>query len=133
MSLKLASNNAPAYLYYSSGDGSSPVSVSGTITGTGGTVDSTVVTMYLIATTFRYTGITLSLVNEQAGMDWKLSLDNITFADTRAPADMNALVTDQVITVYAKCVLANDGSGNQPVTGIYTVPDIRITATEQPV
>ena len=132
MSLKLAKNNAPTYDYISEGDGTDPISVSGTVTGAGGTVDSSTVTLYLVATTWRYTGISLSVVNEQAGIDWKLSLDNVTFADTRTPADMNALSSDQVIPVYAKAVLTNDGSGSQPATGIYTTPDIQITATEQP-
>lgn len=133
MSLKLAKNNTPVYDYYSEGDGSDPVSVSGTVNGSGGTVDSTTVAMYLVATTYRYTGITLSVINEQTGIDWKLSLDNVTFADTRSPTDMNALSTDVVIPVYAKAVVINDGGGNQPATGIYTTPDIRIQATENPV
>lgn len=132
MSLKLAKNSTPVYDYYSDGDSTDPISVSGTVTGAGGTVDSTTVTMYLVATTYRYTGISLGVVNEQTGVDWKLSLDNVTFADTRAPSDMNALSADAVIPVYAKAVLTNDGTANQPATGIYTTPDIQITATEQP-
>lgn len=132
MTLKLSKNNSPVYDYLSTGDGSNPASVSATLTGSGGTLDSTTQALYLVATQFRYTGITLSVVNEQAGIDWKLSLDNATFADTRSPTDLNALGGDQVIPVYAKAVLTNDGSGNQPVTGIYTTPDIRIQATENP-
>jgi hypothetical protein len=133
MTLKLAKNNTPPYYYYSEGDGTDPISVTGTVTGDGGTVDSSTVTMYLIATTYRYTGISLSVINEQTGIDWKLSLDNVTFADTRNPADMNALSADAVIPVYAKAVITNDGGGSQPATGIYTTPDIRIQATENPV
>jgi len=133
MSLKLAKNNAPAYDYYSEGDGTDPISASGIITGLGGTVDTTTVYMYLVATSKRYTGIVLAVANEQAGIDWKLSLDDVTYADTRAPADINALGGDQVISVYAKAVLTNDGSGNQPATGVYVTPDITITALEVPV
>ena len=131
--LKLSKNNTPVYDYFSEGDGSDPVSVTGSVNGAGGTLDSSVVTMYLVATTFRYIGITLSVTGEQTGIDWKLSLDNAVFADTRTPADMNALGGDQVIVVYAKAVITNDGSGNQPITGVYAVPNIQISATEQPV
>jgi hypothetical protein len=132
MSLKLAKNNTPIYDYFSDGDGSDPISVSGTVNGSGGTVDSTTVALYLIATQYNYTDIVLSSLNEQVGMDWKLSLDGSTWLDTVEPSDMDALSEDQVTLVYAKSVLTNDGGGNQPETGIYTVPDIQIAATENP-
>lgn len=132
MSLKLAKNNTPTYDYFSEGDGTDPISVSGTVNGSGGTVDSSTATLYLIATQYRYSGITLDVLNEAAGMNWKLSLNGSTWLDSVTPADMNALSADQVTTVYAKAVLTNDGSGSQPATGIYTVPDIRIQATENP-
>lgn len=132
MALNLSKNNAPVYDYYSTGDNSDPVTVTGTLNGAGGTLDSSVVTAYLVATTYRYTAISLTVSNEQAGIDWKLSLNNSTWLDTVTPTDMDALSVDVVTPVYIKAVLTNDGSGNQPVTGIYTTPDIRIQATENP-
>lgn len=132
MSIGLSKTNSEPYDYYSTGDGSDPISVSGTVSGSGGTIDSSVVTAYLVATTFRYSGIILSAVNEQTGIDWQLSLNNSTWANSITPADINAISLDVVTTIYLKAVLTNDGSGNQPATGIYTNPDIRIQATENP-
>lgn len=131
--LKLAKNNAPVYDYFSEGDGSDPISVAGTVNGSGGTVDTGVATIYLIATTYRYTNISLAVTNEDAAkINWKFSLDNATWLDTLPIPDKNALVGDVVTPVYVKGVLTNDGSANQPATGIYTLPDIQITATENP-
>lgn len=137
MSLKLAKNNTPTYDYFSEGDGTDPLSVSATVTGGGGTVDSNVVDVYLVATTYRYTGIALSLVNEDAPkINWKISADaGATWKDSLSSTDlpdMNALSADQTKALKVKAVLTNDGTANQPATGVYTVPDIRITATEQP-
>lgn len=138
MSLKLAKNNTPTYDYFSEGDGTDPLSVSGTVNGSGGTVDSNVVDVYLVATTYRYTGIALSLLNEDtAKINWKISADaGATWKDSLTSTDlpdMNALSADQTKALKVKAVFTNDATGNQPATGIYTVPDIRITATEQPI
>jgi hypothetical protein len=130
MSLKLSKTATPAYDYYSEGDGTDPVSVTATCTGAGGTIDSTTVTAYLIATTFKYTDIELSVVNEQTGIDWKLSLNNSTWANTIEPSDMNALSADTSTTVYIKGVVTNDGT---VTTGIYTTPDIQISSVERPI
>lgn len=132
MTIKLSKNNTPIYDYLSEGSGSNPAQVTATLTGSGGTLDSTTQPLYLVATIYRYTGITLTIINEQAGIDWRLSLDGSAWSDTINPADLNALSADQTLPIYAKAIAINDGTGNQPGTGIYTVPDIRITATEQP-
>jgi len=129
MSLKLSKTNTSPYDYYSEGDGSDPVTVSVTLDGSGGTVDSDVVTAYLVATQYNYTGINVTAVNEETGIDWKFSLDNSTWADSIAPADMNATGGDQTTTVYIKAVVTNDGS---VATGNYVQADIKITATENP-
>lgn len=130
MSFGLAKNNAPAYDYYSTSDGSDPVSASALLTNLGGTVNSATVTAYLIATTFRYTGITVTISGEQAGIDWKLSLDNSTWADTVTPSDMNALSSDVATPIYARAVVNNNGTVN---TGIYAAPNITWSSTEEPV
>lgn len=128
--LKIAKNNTPAYDYLSEGDGSDPASVSGVLDGQGGTVDSAVLTLYLIATTFRYTNISLAVdANEDAGIDWKISLDNVNFFDSVTPNDMDALGGDQVLPIYLKAVVNNDGS---VPTGVFTNPDINLTYRENP-
>ena len=129
MSLKLAKNNAPIYDYYSEGDGTDPLSLSALVTNMGGTVNSNTVTAYLVATTFRYTGITLAITGEQTGIDWKLSLDGNTWLDSIEPDDMNALSSDVVTTVYVRALVANDGTVS---TGNYTAPDITWSSTEEP-
>lgn len=137
MSLKLSSNNVVAYNYYSSGTGATPLSVSATVSGAGGTVDSTVVDCYLIATTYRYSGIAMSLVSEDpTKINWKMSADaGVTWKDSLTSTDlpdMNALSADQTKALKIKAVITNDGTANQPATGTYTTPDIQITATENP-
>jgi len=130
--LKLAKNNTPVYDYYSNGDGSDPVSISATLDNAGGTVNTATITAYLIATTYNYTGISMSVSNEQTGIDWKLSVDNATWLDaltsTQLPA-MNATSTDQVKTVYIRGVINNNGT---VATGTYTTPDIQVAYTENP-
>lgn len=132
MSLKLAKNNTPSYDYYSEGDGSDPVSISATLNNTGGTVNTATITAYLIATTYNYTGISMSVLNEQTGIDWKLSVDNATWLDaltsTQLPA-MNATTADQVKTIYIRGVINNNGT---VATGTYTAPDIQVAYTENP-
>ncbi len=136
MTLKLAKNNTPAYDYLSEGDGTDPASVAGTVDGSGGTVDTNVADVYLIAEDYNYTGIAMTVVNEQAGINWKLSADaGSTWKDSLDSTDlpnMNALSADQTKALKVKAVLTNDGSVSQPATGIYTTPDIQITATENP-
>lgn len=129
MSLGLAKNSTPAYDYYSSSDGSDPLSSSVTLTNAGGTTNGGTVTAYLIATTYRYTGITLTVSGEQAGIDWKLSLDNSTWADSITPADMNALSADVATPIYARAVVNNNGTVN---TGTYAAPNITWSSTEEP-
>ena len=130
MSIKLSSTNVSPYNYYSEGDGSNPISASVTLDGTGGTVDTNVVTTYLVATTFNYTGITVQPVTEETGINWQVSLDGgTTWAESVSPADMDATAGDQTVAVSIKAVVANDGTVS---TGTYVAADVQITATENP-
>ena len=127
MSLQLSSTNTSPYSYYSTGDGSNPISETITVDNSGGTLDTPVDTVYLVATTYSYTGITVQPVSEETGIDWMVSLDNSTWAESVTPADMDASGGDQVTTIYLKAVVNNDGT---VATGTYTAADIQITATE---
>lgn len=129
MGLGLAKNNSPTYDYYSSSDGSDPVATSATLTNAGGTTNSSTVTAYLIATTYRYTGITVTVSGEQAGIDWQLSLDNSEWSNSVAPSDMNALSADVATPIYARAVMNNNGTVN---TGVYSAPNITWSSTEEP-
>ena len=129
MSLKLSSTNTSPYSYYSEGDGSNPITASVTLDNSGGTLDTNVVTAYLVATTYSYTGITVQPVNEETGIDWQISLDNATWAQSITPADMDATAADQVVAVYLKAVVANDGTVD---IGNYVAADIQINATGNP-
>ena len=130
MSLGLSKNNSPAYDYYSTGGGTDPLISAVTVTNAGGTINSATVTAYIVATTNNYTSITMTTVNEVAGIDWKLSLNNIDWSDSITPSNMNATVADVVTPVYIRYVASNDGS---VATGIYNAPDITISALEEPV
>jgi len=129
MSLKLSSTNTSPYDYYSEGDGSAPISASVTLDNNGGTKDTNVVTSYLVGTDYNYTGITVEPVNEETGIDWKVSLDNSTWDDSIDPGDMDASSDDVVTTIYLKAVIANDGTVS---TGNYVAADVKVTATENP-
>ena len=90
-----------------------PASVSATVDNTGSpaTVDSDVIDLYLVARTYNYTSIAISILNEQSGMDWQLSADaGDTYEDSLDSTDlpaMDATSTDQVKAIKAKVVVAN--------------------------
>lgn len=129
MSLKIATNNAPAYDYLSEGDGSNPAASSATVNGTGGTSIGTVLILYLIATTYNYTGLSVTPVNETAGINWQVSLNGSAWAESVNPGDMDARAGDQVTTLYLRPVVDNDGSVG---VGTYTACDIEVAATAAP-
>lgn len=110
-----------------------PATVTLDNTGSPATVDSAVVDLYLIARTYNYTGIAMSIANEQAGMDWKLSADaGTTYKDSLDSTDlpaMDATSADVVKAIKVKAVVANNAT---VATGIYTVPDIQTVSTENP-
>lgn len=129
MSLKLSKTAVPTYDYLSSSTSLNPASSSVTLDNVGGTKNGGTANLYLVATTYRYSGISITTVNEQAGIDWKLSLDNSTWLDTITPSDMNALSADAVIPVYVRPVVNNNGTVS---TGKYQAPDISVSYTENP-
>lgn len=106
------------------------IAMGSTLTNAGGTLNSDTINASLVASTYNYTDISITVINEQTGIDWKLSLDGSTWLDTIEPSDMNALSANVVIPVYVRYVVNNNGT---VPTGVYSTPDIRITSTENPV
>lgn len=129
MSLKLSKTNTTPYEYFSESTGLNPITTQVTLDNTGGIKPSEVVTTFLVATTFNYTGIIISPVNEEAGINWKVSLDNSTWFDSVNLSSMDALLDDQVISIYFGAAVNNDGS---VTTGNYIHCKVKITATENP-
>ena len=127
MSLKLAQDSTTPYNYFSQGDGSNPLSITITLDGSGGYKDSSTVEAYLVATEFKYTGIEVTVINDDSSRDWKISLDGVDFYDTVNPPDMDARSEDQVTTLYFRVHVLNDGSLSAQE---FTTPDVKITATE---
>jgi len=129
MSLQLSKTNTAPYDYVSQNDGTNPISVNVTLDNSGGTVTSSTVTAYLVATQYNYTGITVQPVNEEAGLNWQVSLDGTTWAESVTPADMDGRTADAITNVYFRLVATNDGT---VTTGNYTLADVQVTATENP-
>lgn len=129
MSLKLSSNDTPPYSYFSSGTEATPITVSVTLDNTGGTVTSSEVTIYAVATTYNYTSITMTCVNEvDTGIDWEISLTSGSgFANSIAPGDMDASSADVTTPIYVRATFVNDGS---LATGDYTAANINLSGTE---
>lgn len=127
MSIKLAHNNAPAYDYLSEGDGTDPAVRTAVLDNAGGTITTDALTLYLIATGYAYTGISVTPVTEEAGVNWQVSLDGAVWDETVTPADMDASAVDVVTPIYARAVVANDGSVG---TGAKTAADLRVIYTE---
>jgi hypothetical protein len=125
MALKISKTNAPAYDYYSEGDGTDPVASTAAVSGTGGSAVGAVVTAYLVATTYNYTDIAVTPAAEETGINWQVSLDNATWLETVSPADMDATSADQVVTIYLRPTVANDGS---VTVGSYTACNVSVTA-----
>ena len=129
MSLKLSKTNTPAYDYYSEGDGTDPATQAVTLDGSGGTVTSSAITAYLIATLLAYSSISVTPVSEEAGINWQVSLDNINWAETVSPANMNATAADQVTTIYLRYVATNDGT---VTPGYKTAANVRVSGLAAP-
>jgi len=127
MSLKLAQDSTAPHNYFSQGDGSNPLSITITLDGSGGYKDSSTVEAYLVATEFKYTGIEVTVINDDSSRDWKISLDGVDFYDTVNPSDMDARTEDQITTLYFRTRVLNDGSLSAQE---FTTPDVKITATE---
>jgi hypothetical protein len=129
MSLKLSKNNVLPYNYFSESTGLTPITTQVILDNTGGIKGSDIVSAFLIATEFNYTEINISPVSEQAGINWRVSLDNIAWSEFVTPSAMDALIDDQNIPIYFAAVVANDGT---IVTGNYIQCKVRIIAIENP-
>lgn len=128
MSLQIAKNSSPPYDYYSSGDDSDPISRSVVLDGDGVADVSNVLTAYLVATTYSYTDITVSVVDNPAGVTWEVSLSSGSgFGSSVSPDDMDASIADQTTAVYLRATVADDGSVDPSVV---TAPVIRISYIE---
>jgi hypothetical protein len=115
---------------FSTGDGSDPIVTDMSPlddSGTPATIESEVLNVEILATDYEYSTILLEIISEEAGIDYKLSLDNVSFVDTLTVPDIDASGADQRVDVYIKTVVANDGSVS---AGSYAAPDIRLTRTE---
>lgn len=102
------------------------------------TVDSDSVNFEIKASTYNYTGIALSVTSEEAGIDYKLSLNNTDWHDSLTGGasddlvngvigDMDATGGDVTKDVYIKAVVDNDGSVS---SGNHATPNLQLTATE---
>ena len=99
-------------------------------TGTPPEIESTPLNVEILATTYLYDNVDLTIQSEQAGVDMKLSLDNSTWFDALTSVqigDIDATGSDQRVDIYVKAEVANDGTVS---AGSITAPDIRLTATE---
>lgn len=126
MSLKISNTNTPTYDYWSEGTGANPGASSASADGSGGTVNGDVVTAYLVAVGNSYSGISVAPANEETGINWQVSLDGATWGVTVYPSAMDATSADQVITLYFRPVVTNDGS---VPPGLYTACNVQVAAT----
>jgi hypothetical protein len=129
MSLKLSKNDVIPYQYYSEGTDLDPISTQVLLDNTGGIKPSDAITAFLVATTFNYTTIVVTPVNDDISIDWKCSLDNVLWSDSVNLSDINALIEDQIVPIYFGVVVKNDGTVG---TGNYISCKVRITAVENP-
>ena len=105
-----------------------PISVSATLDGSGGTVDTTIVTAYLVATRFGYTTPAVQPISEESGIDWKISVDGgNTWLDTHTFTDIDARSSDVVQEVRIKAVIINDKTLG---TGTYTLAKVQTSSIE---
>lgn len=98
---------------------------------------SNVVIFQIRATNYTYEGISLAVINEETGINYQLSLDNINYFESLVSGnggDANGEIADIDATggavtkdVYAKVFVANDGS---ITAGTKTVPKMRLISTE---
>ena len=130
MSLQIAKNNSPTYDYYSTGDDSDPITRSVTLDGDSTPDVSGVLTAYLVATTYNYTGITVGVTGNPTGVTWEVSLASGSgFGSSVTPSDMDATGADQTTAIYLRATVVDDGSVS---TSNITAPKVNVSATENP-
>ena len=109
--ISLSSNNVEPFDYYSTDGTGTIITREVSLDGSGGTVESDVLTAYLICKSATQ-GAKVSIANEDAGVSWLFSDDNVTFTTELI---FGYLSTGSATTVYIKVEVDNDGtvSGNQ--------------------
>lgn len=137
MSLKISKNNVPAYNYLSEGGAmTNPAVCAVTIDKTGGTKTSAPVTLYLVASQAGntniggYTSISITPSTAQSGIIWEVSLNNVDYAASINPADMDCSSADDLVTVYARVTVNNDE--DTPLSTGNFAGEFAIAATENP-
>ena len=137
MSLTLVKNGTTDE--YSYGDGTDPLSFTVTLDDDNDptTINSNTVTAQIRATTYLYTGISMSVVNEDSGIDYKLSLDNTNWFNSLASGtggdsvgqipNMDATGSTVTDLVYIRATINNNGT---VTAGTKTTPNIRLSFTE---
>lgn len=124
--------------FYSTGDGSDPVSVSLTLDGTSSPTHVTAspaTALYVWAdddTTNidNYSGVGVAIVGADAGIVWELSLNGSTgWGPSISLSDMNVAVAHATTQIFARATAINDGT---VLTANYTTADVKITALENP-
>ena len=110
-SLALAQSITEPFNYYSTDGTGTIITREVSLDGSGGTVESDVLTAYLINES-TVQGAKVSVDNADAGVSWLFSDDNVTFDTELVLGTLNAGSTT---TVYIKVEVDNDGSvsGNQ--------------------
>jgi hypothetical protein len=143
MALELVKNGTSDE-YSFGGTGLDPVtwaSVTLDDTGTPATIDSTVLTTQLRATTYEYTGIAITPATEYTGIAVKLSLDNTNWFDALTSGaggldlgqipDQDATGGTVTQTVYTKLTVTNDGTvDSTAVHGAYDAATLDLDYTE---
>lgn len=119
--------------------GTNPLSFTVTLDddGTPATILSNTVTAQIKATTYSYTGISVSVINEDPGIDYKLSLNIINWFDSLTSGTsgdsagqintMNAVSAPVYKTIYVRALTNNNGTVS---AGTKTTPNIRLAFTE---
>ena len=138
MALQLVKNSTTDEFSFG-GAGDDPISKSVNLddSGSPATIDTNTITAQIRATTYLYSNISMSVISEDAGIDYKLSLNNTNFFDSLASGNggdaageipnIDATSETQTKTVYIKAVVDNDGSVS---AGDKTTPKIRLSRTE---
>ena len=127
MSLNLSKSNISPYNYYSVGNNINPISAQTTLDYSSSVTYSDVIVTYLVATENVYTGISLQIVDDEIGIDWQISFDNISWYKAINLINMDARENNVIRTIYFRVVMLNDGT---VIDGQYTQCNVNIIATE---
>jgi len=127
MSLKLSKTNIIPYNYYSIGNNLNPILAQTILDYNNPVTYSDIITTYLVATENVYTGISLQIVDEEIGINWMISFDNINWYKTINLINIDARENDVIRMIYFRVAMLNDGT---VIDGQYIQCNINIIATE---